>query len=85
MENIEEEGKDQETKPYQYRKNVTIRRLISSIDLSLGLVNYGPVIYLNREGNFQALYEYEGPKSSEAKEGITWVSYCPEDDKGQVM
>ena len=56
MENIEEEGKDQETKPYQYRKNVTIRRLISSIDLSLGLVNYGPVIYLNREGNFQALY-----------------------------
>ena len=62
MENTEKEEKDQETKPYQYRKNLTIKRLISSIDLSLGLVNYGPIIYLNREGNFQTLYKYEGPK-----------------------
>ena len=55
-----------EDEPQRFRKTLTKNRLVHSIDSSLAMRNYNPIVYLNNEGNFEIFVRYLGTKSNKS-------------------
>ena len=60
-----------------YRKQFTRKRLVHSIDSSLDESNFEPIVYVNRNGNFERFTGYLGPKTNKNTKTISWESEFP--------
>ena len=60
-----------------YRKQLTRKRLVHSIDSSLDESNFEPIVYVNRNGNFETFTGYLGPKTNKNTKTISWDSEFP--------
>ena len=60
-----------------YRKQLTRKRLVHSIDSSLDESNFEPIVYVNRNGNFETLTGYLGPKTNNNTKTMSWDSEFP--------
>ena len=60
-----------------YRKQLTRKRLVHSMDSSLDESNFESIVYVNRNGNFETFTGYLGPKTNKNTETIWWESEFP--------
>ena len=60
-----------------YRKQLTRKRLVHSIDSSLDESNFEPIVYVNRNGNFETFTGYLGPKTNKNTKTISQDSEFP--------
>ena len=60
-----------------YRKQLTRKHLVHSIDSSLDESNFEPIVYVNRNGNFETFTGYLGPKTNKNTKTISWDSEFP--------
>ena len=59
------------------RKQLKRKRLVHSIDSSLDESNFEPIVYVNRNGNFETFAGYRGPKANKNTKTISWDSEFP--------
>ena len=57
-----------------YRKHLTRKPLVHSKHPSLDESNFEPIVYVNRNGNFEAFTGYLGPKANKNTKPISWDS-----------
>ena len=57
-----------------YRKQLTRKRLVHSIDSSLDECNFEPIVYVNRNGDFKTFICYLGLKTKNNTKKISWDS-----------
>ena len=55
-------------------KQFTRKRLVHSKDSSLDESNFEPIVYVNRNGNFETFTGYLGPKTNKNTKTISWDS-----------
>ena len=60
-----------------YRKQFTRKRLVHSIDSSLDESNFEPIVYVNRNRNFERFTCYLGLKTNKNTKTISWDSEFP--------
>ena len=75
-ENIDEEGFEDHNEPRfrPPRKLLTKHRLVHDIESAINEQSYDDLHYVNRQGNWETLTGYLGPKSSKNTETIHWRS-----------
>ena len=61
-----------EEEPQRFRKTITKNRLAHSINSSLDMRNYNPIVYLNSEGNFtkKNIWDSEAPAVGGGKDRV---------------
>ena len=63
--------------PQRFRKYLTRRRNVDSIDAALDIENFKPISYLNCDDQWETLTGYLGPKSDKRTEKIFWTNDKP--------
>ena len=71
-----EEEPDDQLQRVMFRKQLTYKRLVHSIDSALDEANFKPIVYINQKGNFEEL-TYLGPKNNKNTKTLTWGSDYP--------
>lgn len=66
-----------EEEPQRFGKTLTKNRLVHSIESSLDMRNYNPIVYLNSEDNFEIFTGYLGQKSNTSTKKTIWDSETP--------
>ena len=60
-----------------YRKELKRKHLVHSIDSSLDESNFEPIVYINRNGDFETFTGYLGTRKNKNTKRISWDSEFP--------
>ena len=60
-----------------YREQLTRKSLVHSIDSLLDESNFEPIVYVDRNENFETFTGYLGPKTNKNTKAISWDSEFP--------